>query len=53
MREQKDYYNHVAAAFSAGALFKSTSGIRPAFFAGSLLSGAVLAFMGLEPYLPQ
>ncbi len=39
-----DYYNHVGAAFCAGALFKSTAGLRPALVTGAVLSGFVASF---------
>ena len=51
LRETSDYYNHIGAAFTSGALFKSTAGIRPALIAGTLLSGCVLGFQQLEPFI--
>jgi hypothetical protein len=51
IRETKDYYNHTAAAFLSGALFKSTAGIRPAFLTGGILSGVVLAFGAFDSLL--
>jgi import inner membrane translocase subunit TIM23 len=50
IRETNDYYNHVAAAFTSGALFKSTAGLKPALLAGSILSGVVLGFAALERF---
>ncbi|KAJ3120251.1 mitochondrial import inner membrane translocase, subunit timm23 [Physocladia obscura] len=44
LRHTDDYYNHLAAAFLAGAIFKSTAGVRPALIAGGLMTGAVGLF---------
>ncbi|KAJ3288290.1 hypothetical protein BCR33DRAFT_763566 [Rhizoclosmatium globosum] len=40
-RGVSDYYNHISAAFLAGAIFKSTAGVRPALIAGGLMTGVV------------
>ncbi|KAI8819218.1 Tim17/Tim22/Tim23/Pmp24 family-domain-containing protein [Fimicolochytrium jonesii] len=45
---QSDYYNHVAAAFTSGFLFKSTAGLRPAVFTGAILAGVVGAYGAWE-----
>jgi hypothetical protein len=50
LRGTDDYQNHLAAAFTAGYLFKCTAGIRPALISGSLLSSVVLGFWGYEFY---
>ncbi|KAI9335461.1 hypothetical protein BDR26DRAFT_839308 [Obelidium mucronatum] len=43
-RDTSDYYNHLAAAFLSGAIFKSTAGVRPALIAGGLMTGVVGAY---------
>ncbi|KAJ3324743.1 Mitochondrial import inner membrane translocase subunit tim23 [Boothiomyces sp. JEL0866] len=50
IRGKNDYGNHVAAAFTAGCLFKSTAGLRPAVLTGTILSSVVSAY-GLFGYL--
>ncbi|RKP02714.1 hypothetical protein CXG81DRAFT_17682 [Caulochytrium protostelioides] len=52
-RETSDYYNHVAAAFTSGVLFKCTAGPRAAVLTGTLLSGAVLAYGAAAHYVGE
>ncbi|KAI9000278.1 Tim17/Tim22/Tim23/Pmp24 family-domain-containing protein [Gaertneriomyces semiglobifer] len=41
---QADYYNHIAAAFTSGFIFKCTAGMRPAVLTGSILASVVGAY---------
>ncbi|KAJ3310535.1 Mitochondrial import inner membrane translocase subunit tim23 [Boothiomyces sp. JEL0838] len=50
IRGKSDYGNHVAAAFTAGFVFKSTAGLRPAVLTGAILSSVVGGY-GLFGYL--
>jgi len=46
--DKSDYINHIGAAFTTGAIFKSTAGIRPAFIMGTLLSSIVGSYGAYE-----
>eukprot|EP00842_Homolaphlyctis_polyrhiza_P005198 jgi/Hompol1/567/HPOL_002550-RA len=46
--DKSDYFNHIAAAFASGVIFKSTAGIRPALVTGTILAATVSSYGVLE-----
>jgi hypothetical protein len=50
LRGEKDYLNHVSAAFISGLIFKSTAGLRAATIQGFILSSIVGGYGAWSAY---